>query len=119
MPASASDMCAKDVQAVITNMAKEDKLTLDVDDEVIGELLATKDGEIISNRLRSVMKLPERKPAADSETTSDNGAEGDSTAASDTASATSSTASSQSATSAATSVASASQSDSNSETKGA
>lgn len=63
LPSAASDMFAKNVQAVITYITKDDQLTLDVDDDVIGELLATKDGEIISNRLRGAMKLPERKAA--------------------------------------------------------
>ena len=63
LPSAASDMFAKNVQAVITYITKDDQLTLDVDDYVIGDLLATKDVEIISNRLRGAMKLPERKAA--------------------------------------------------------
>lgn len=63
LPTAASDMFAKNVQAVITDITVDDQLTLDVDDDVVGELLATKDGEIISNRLRTAMDLPERKPA--------------------------------------------------------
>ncbi|GEK28108.1 NAD(P) transhydrogenase subunit alpha [Furfurilactobacillus siliginis] len=62
LPTAASDMFAKNVQAVITDITDNDQLALDVDDDVVGELLATKDGEIISNRLRTAMKLPERKP---------------------------------------------------------
>ncbi|WP_367296149.1 NAD(P) transhydrogenase subunit alpha [Levilactobacillus yonginensis] len=64
LPASASDMFAKNVQAVITDITKDGKLVFDIDDDVVGELLATYQGEIISNRLRSAMELPERKPAA-------------------------------------------------------
>lgn len=63
LPASASDMYAKNVQAVLNDVNEDGKLVFDIDDEVVGELLATYDGEIISNRLRSVMELPERKPA--------------------------------------------------------
>lgn len=63
LPASASDMFAKNIQAVITDITKDGKLVFDVDDEVVGELLATYQGEIISSRVRSAMKLPERHPA--------------------------------------------------------
>ncbi|MFC6275269.1 NAD(P) transhydrogenase subunit alpha [Levilactobacillus tangyuanensis] len=63
LPASASDMYAKNVQAVITDLTTDGALVFDVDDEVVGDLLVTINGEIISNRLRSAMDLPERKPA--------------------------------------------------------
>ncbi|RXI78789.1 NAD(P) transhydrogenase subunit alpha [Levilactobacillus suantsaii] len=63
LPASASDMFAKNVQAVITDITKDGELTFDVDDEVVGELLATYQGEFISSRVRSAMKLPDRHPA--------------------------------------------------------
>lgn len=63
LPASASDMYAKNVQAVITDLTTDGALVFDVDDEVVGDLLVTTNGEIISNRLRSAMDLPERKPA--------------------------------------------------------
>ncbi|KRN03261.1 NAD(P)(+) transhydrogenase, alpha subunit [Levilactobacillus senmaizukei DSM 21775 = NBRC 103853] len=78
LPASASDMYAKNVQAVITDLTTDGALVFDVDDEVVGDLLVTTDGEIISNRLRSAMDLPERKPAvADTpdEAADDKGAE--------------------------------------------
>ncbi|MGP4117507.1 NAD(P) transhydrogenase subunit alpha [Levilactobacillus zymae] len=63
LPASASDMFAKNVQAVINDVTKDGELVFDVDDEVVGELLATYQGEIISSRVRSAMKLPDRHPA--------------------------------------------------------
>ncbi|GEO70786.1 NAD(P) transhydrogenase subunit alpha [Levilactobacillus acidifarinae] len=62
LPASASDMFAKNVQAVINDVTKDGELVFDVDDEVVGELLATYQGEIISSRVRSAMKLPDRHP---------------------------------------------------------
>ena len=67
LPASASDMFAKNIQAVITDVTQDGKLVFDVDDEVVGELLATYQGEIISSRVRSAMKLPERHPAKDAD----------------------------------------------------
>lgn len=67
LPASASDMYAKNVQAVLNDLNQDGKLVFDVDDDVMGDLLATYDGEIISNRLRSAMDLPERKPATPEE----------------------------------------------------
>ncbi|GAB6092014.1 NAD(P) transhydrogenase subunit alpha [Furfurilactobacillus curtus] len=75
LPAAASDMFSKNVQAVINYVTKEEALSFDVDDDVLGELLATYNGDIISNRLRGAMNLPERtssRPdqtvAADTET---------------------------------------------------
>ncbi|MDT6981333.1 NAD(P) transhydrogenase subunit alpha [Levilactobacillus zymae] len=62
LPASASDMFAKNVQAVINDITKDGELVFDVDDEVVGELLATYQGDIISSRERSAMKLPDRHP---------------------------------------------------------
>ncbi|MFC6261794.1 NAD(P) transhydrogenase subunit alpha [Levilactobacillus fujinensis] len=71
LPASASDMYAKNVQSVITDITKDGELVFDVDDEVVGELLATYQGEIISSRERSAMDLPERHPASAEETPAD------------------------------------------------
>lgn len=67
LPASASDMFAKNVQAVLNAVVQDGKLVLDVDDEVVGELLATYQGDIISNRVRAAMKLPPREPAKPTE----------------------------------------------------
>ncbi|GKT02635.1 NAD(P) transhydrogenase subunit alpha [Furfurilactobacillus entadae] len=62
LPAAASDMFAKNVQAVVSYITADDTLTFDIDDDVLGELIATKDGEIISHRLRAAMKMPDRQP---------------------------------------------------------
>jgi len=67
LPASASDMFAKNVQAVLNAVVQDGKLVLDVDDEVVGELLATYQGDIISSRVREAMKLPPREPAKPAE----------------------------------------------------
>ncbi|WP_258115332.1 NAD(P) transhydrogenase subunit alpha [Levilactobacillus yiduensis] len=73
LPASASDMFAKNVQAVLNAIIQDDQLVLDVDDEVVGELLATTNGEIISSRVRQAMKLPDRHPAKPAESTDSKG----------------------------------------------
>ncbi|MFD1670770.1 NAD(P) transhydrogenase subunit alpha [Agrilactobacillus yilanensis] len=63
---AASEMYAKNIQAIITDIVHEDGITIDPDDDVLGELTATFEGEIISNRLRQTLELPARpKPAAE------------------------------------------------------
>lgn len=73
LPASASDMFAKNVQAVLGAIVQDNQLVLDVDDEVVGELLVTTQGEIISSRLREAMKLPPREPEKPAESTETKG----------------------------------------------
>lgn len=68
LPAAASDMFSKNVQAVINYVTKDDALSFDVDDDVLGELLATYNGDIISNRLRGAMNLPERSSSQPEQT---------------------------------------------------
>lgn len=63
VPASSSDMYAKNVQAVINDVTKDGQLVFDVDDEVVGALLATYQGDIISARVRQALDLPARTPA--------------------------------------------------------
>lgn len=61
---SSSEMYSKNVQAVIKALLNKDKqITIDPDDDVMGELVATYQGEVISGRLRQQMGLPARKPA--------------------------------------------------------
>lgn len=62
---AASEMYAKNIQTVINDIVKEGTITIDPDDDVMTDLVATYDGEIISNRLRQVLELPAReKPVA-------------------------------------------------------
>lgn len=63
LPASSSSMYAKNVQAVVNDITKDGSLAFNVDDEVQSALLVSYHGEIISKRVRSVLNLPERKPA--------------------------------------------------------
>lgn len=59
---SASEMYSKNVQAVIKALLnKEGNIEIDPTDDVMSELVATYQGEIISSRLRSQMGLPELK----------------------------------------------------------
>lgn len=59
---SSSEMYSKNVQAVIKALLnKEDNIEIDTTDDVMSELVATYQGEVISGRLRSQMGLPEIK----------------------------------------------------------
>lgn len=68
---SSSEMYSKNVQAVIKVLLnKEGNIEIDTTDDVMSELVATYQGEVISGRLRSQMGLPEikqkeKEPAAD------------------------------------------------------
>lgn len=59
---SSSGMYSKNVQAVIKALLnKEGNIEIDTTDDVMSELVATYQGEVISGRLRSQMGLPEIK----------------------------------------------------------
>ena len=59
---SSSEMYSKNVQAVIKALLnKEGNIEIDTTDDVMSELIATYQGEVISGRLRSQMGLPEIK----------------------------------------------------------
>lgn len=57
VPNSASQLFAKNVQAIINYIVSEDQLNFDLTDDVLKELVATHDGEIINPRLRKTMGL--------------------------------------------------------------
>lgn len=62
---SASEMYSKNVQAVIKALLNKDgEIEIDTTDDVMSELVATHQGEVISGRLRSQLGLPELKKAA-------------------------------------------------------
>lgn len=66
---SASEMYAKNVQAVIKDLLdKNGQLVVDENDDVMGELVATYQGEVVSGRLRAQMGLAQRE-APQEETT--------------------------------------------------
>lgn len=58
---AASEMYAKNIQTVINDIVKDGAITIDPDDDVMTDLVATYDGEIISNRLRQTLDLPARE----------------------------------------------------------
>lgn len=63
---SASEMFAKNVQAVVNAISKDGEFSLDLTDDVMSQLVATDHGEIISDRLRDTLGLPKtEKPAED------------------------------------------------------
>ncbi|EHM00211.1 putative NAD(P)(+) transhydrogenase, alpha subunit [Lentilactobacillus parafarraginis F0439] len=63
---SASEMFAKNVQAVVNAISKDGEFSLDLTDDVMSQLVATDHGEIISDRLRDTLGLPKtEKPAKD------------------------------------------------------
>ncbi len=57
---SASEMYARNMQAVINSIVKDNAITIDVTDDVLSELVATYQGEIVSGRLRQTLKLPDK-----------------------------------------------------------
>ena len=62
VPYHASQMYARNLTAFLTYLAKDGKLRVDADDEIVRETLLTRDGEIVNARVREFFKLPE--PAA-------------------------------------------------------
>ncbi|MDN6968208.1 NAD(P) transhydrogenase subunit alpha [Oenococcus sp. UCMA 17063] len=60
LPRSSSDMYAKNVQNTINYIIKEGKVSLDLDDDVLTDLVATYKGEISSNFLRGRFGLEKR-----------------------------------------------------------
>ena len=61
-------MYSKNVQAVIKALLdKEGNIAIDTNDDVMSELVATYQGQVISGRLRAQMGLPEIKKAAEAE----------------------------------------------------
>lgn len=68
VPNSASQLFAKNIQAVVNYIVKDDAITLDLTDDVLKELVATHAGDIINPRLRKTLDLaplPEPTPEED------------------------------------------------------
>lgn len=63
LPTAASSMYARNVQAVVDYIVKDGAVSLDLNDDVLSELTATFNGDVISGRLRQAMQLPERQTA--------------------------------------------------------
>lgn len=58
VPNSASQLFAKNVLAVLNYITDEDQVKLDLTDDVLKDLVAVHDGEIINPRLRKALNLP-------------------------------------------------------------
>jgi NAD(P) transhydrogenase subunit alpha len=59
-PRDASQMYARNVLAFLRHVTKEGALRLDPDDEIARDSLVTRDGEVVSARVRALLGLPER-----------------------------------------------------------
>jgi H+-translocating NAD(P) transhydrogenase subunit alpha len=58
VPYHASQMYARNLTAFLTYLAKDGKLQLNANDEIVRETLLTRDGEIVNARVREFFKLP-------------------------------------------------------------
>ncbi|MFY9644532.1 MAG: Re/Si-specific NAD(P)(+) transhydrogenase subunit alpha [Terriglobales bacterium] len=58
VPYHASMMYARNVTNFLTHLIKEQKLNLNLEDEIIRETLLTRDGEIVQARVREFLALP-------------------------------------------------------------
>lgn len=59
VPYHASQMYARNLAAFLTYLAKDGKLQVNADDEIVRETLLTRDGEIVNARVREFFSLPE------------------------------------------------------------
>ena len=58
VPYHASQMYARNVSAFLLHLAKEGKVQLNLDDEIIRETLVTHEGEVVNARVREFFSLP-------------------------------------------------------------
>jgi H+-translocating NAD(P) transhydrogenase subunit alpha len=58
VPYHASMMYARNVTAFLTYLVKDQKLTLNLEDEIMRETLLTRGGEIVNARVREIFNLP-------------------------------------------------------------
>jgi H+-translocating NAD(P) transhydrogenase subunit alpha len=58
VPYHASMMYARNVTAFLTHLIKDQKLNLNLEDEIVRETLLTRGGEIVNARVREFFKLP-------------------------------------------------------------
>jgi len=59
VPYHASQMYARNLAAFLTYLAKDGKLQVNAEDEIVRETLLTRDGEIVNPRVREFFSLPE------------------------------------------------------------
>jgi len=58
VPYHASMMYARNITAFLTHLIKDQKLNLNLEDEIVRETLLTRGGEIVQARVREFFKLP-------------------------------------------------------------
>jgi NAD(P) transhydrogenase subunit alpha len=58
VPYHASMMYARNISAFVTHLIKDQKLNLNLEDEIVRETLLTSGGEIVQSRIREFLKLP-------------------------------------------------------------
>lgn len=58
IPYHASQMYAKNITAFLTHLIKDQKLNLNLQDEIVRETLVTRGGEIVNARVREFLALP-------------------------------------------------------------
>jgi H+-translocating NAD(P) transhydrogenase subunit alpha len=58
VPYHASMMYARNVTSFLTHLIKDQKLNLNLTDEIVRETLLTRNGEIVNTRIREFLKLP-------------------------------------------------------------
>jgi H+-translocating NAD(P) transhydrogenase subunit alpha len=58
VPYHASQMYAKNMTAFLTHLIKDQKLNLNLEDEIVRETLVTRGGEIVNSRVREFFALP-------------------------------------------------------------
>lgn len=59
VPHHASQLYAKNMVTFLLHLAKEGKLPLDADDQILRETLLTRDGSVVEPRVRGLLGLPE------------------------------------------------------------
>ena len=62
VPYHASMMYARNITAFLTHLIKDQKLNLNLDDEIVRETLLTRGGEIVNARVREFFSLPALTP---------------------------------------------------------
>jgi NAD(P) transhydrogenase subunit alpha len=64
VPYHASMMYSRNITTFLTHLIKDQKLNLNLEDEIVRETLLTRGGEIVQARVREFLKLPALAPAA-------------------------------------------------------
>jgi NAD(P) transhydrogenase subunit alpha len=58
VPYHASQMYARNITSFLTHLIKEQKLQLNMDDEIVRETLVTRGGDVVNARVREFFSMP-------------------------------------------------------------